>query len=108
MMLGLSVDNHEARADGEGGKLIDRVAARAPVRELLLIEALGHTRVPFAAYQPDHRGGVELSAIRPRRAAVLVYALCSGFRCDGELMASQPNASLRDRPTQNVVRKPQP
>jgi hypothetical protein len=63
MMLGLSVDNHEARADGEGGKLIDRVAARAPVRELLLIEALGHTRVPFAAYQPDHRGGVELSAI---------------------------------------------
>jgi hypothetical protein len=36
----------------------------APVRELLFIEALGHTRMPFAAYRPDHRARVELAAIR--------------------------------------------
>ena len=46
-MPGLCVGDREARADGQGGKLIDRIAAGAPVRELVLIEALGHTRVPF-------------------------------------------------------------
>ena len=35
-MLGLSVGDREARADGEGGELIDRVAAGAPVRKLLV------------------------------------------------------------------------
>jgi hypothetical protein len=47
-MPGLCVGDREARADGQGGKLIDRIAAGAPVRELVLIEVLGHTRVPFA------------------------------------------------------------
>jgi hypothetical protein len=28
-----------------------------------LVEALGHTRVPFAGYRPDHRGGVELATV---------------------------------------------
>jgi predicted ATPase len=62
--LGLCVSNRKARADCQCGELIDRVAAGAPVRELLFIEALGHTRMPFAAYRPDHRARVELAAIR--------------------------------------------
>ena len=33
-MPGLDVGDREARADGQGGKLIDRVAAGAPVRQL--------------------------------------------------------------------------
>ena len=35
-------------------ELIDRVAAGAPVRQLLLVEPLGHARVPFAGVRPDH------------------------------------------------------
>ena len=31
------------RADGEGGELIDRVAAGAPVGQLPFVEALGHS-----------------------------------------------------------------
>ena len=34
--------------DGQGRELIDGVAAGAPVRQLLFVEALGHARVPFA------------------------------------------------------------
>jgi hypothetical protein len=41
----------------------------APIRELLLVEALGHARVPFARFRPDHRVGIELPAIDPHRAA---------------------------------------
>ena len=47
----------------------NRVAAGAPVRKLLFIEQLGHTRVPFAGYRPDHRAGVELATIDAQRAA---------------------------------------
>ena len=43
-MLGSCVRDREARADGQGRELIDRVAAGAPVRQLLLVEALGHAR----------------------------------------------------------------
>jgi len=68
-MFGLSVGDREARADRKCGKLIDRIAAGAPVRKLLFIEALGHTRVPFAGYRPDHRAGVELATIDAHRAA---------------------------------------
>ena len=32
------------------------------------VEALGHTRVPFAGYRSDHRVGVELATIDPHRA----------------------------------------
>ena len=32
----------------------DGVAAGAPVRQLLLVEPLGHARVPFAGVRPDH------------------------------------------------------
>ena len=42
---GLCVGNREAGADRQGGQLIDRVTAGAPVGELLLIEALGHARM---------------------------------------------------------------
>jgi hypothetical protein len=47
-LLGLSVGNREARPDRQGGELIDRIAASAPVRKLLFVEALGHARVPFS------------------------------------------------------------
>jgi hypothetical protein len=47
-MLGSCVDDREARPDGQGRELIDRVAAGAPVRQLLVVEPLGHARVPFA------------------------------------------------------------
>jgi len=68
-MLGSCVGDREARADGQGSELIDRVAAGAPVRQLLFVETLGHARVPFAGFRPDHRAGIELAAIDAHRAA---------------------------------------
>jgi hypothetical protein len=65
----LSVGDREAHADGQCGELIDRVAAGTPVGKLLLIEALGEMRLPFAGYRPDHGLGVELAAIDAHRAA---------------------------------------
>src|SRR5437660_9750792 len=41
----------------------------APVRELLVVEALGHVRVPLAGDGPDPRAGVEPAAIDAHRAA---------------------------------------
>src|ERR1700736_5874817 len=67
--LGLGVGDHEARADRQCGELIDGIAAGAPVRKLLFVETLGHTRAPLAGYRPDHRAGVELAAIDAHRAA---------------------------------------
>src|ERR1700737_114844 len=67
--MALCVGDREARSDWECGELIDRIAASAPVRKLLFVEALGHTRVPFAGYRPDHRAGVELATIDAHRAA---------------------------------------
>jgi hypothetical protein len=61
--------DREARADCQCGELIDRIAARAPVRKLPFVKALGHTRVPFAGHRPDHRARVELAAIGAHRAA---------------------------------------
>ena len=57
----------------------NRVAAGAPVRKLLFIEQLGHTRVPFAGYRPHHRAGVELAAIDAHRAAEAAADLEGGF-----------------------------
>src|ERR1700737_3708049 len=65
----LCVGDREARADGQGGELIDGIAASAPVCKLLFVEALGHSRVPFAGYRPDHRARIELAAIDAHRAA---------------------------------------
>jgi hypothetical protein len=42
-MLASCVSDREARAAGQGRELIDRVAAGAPVRQLLSVEALGHS-----------------------------------------------------------------
>jgi hypothetical protein len=57
----------------EAGRLAESAANRAmvslPVRKLFFVEALGHARVPFAGYQPDHRAGVELATIDAHRAA---------------------------------------
>ena len=75
----LSVGDGEAGADHQSGQLIDRVAAGAPVRELLLIEALGHARLPFAGVRADHRAGVKLPAINAHGAAEAAADLESGF-----------------------------
>jgi len=77
-MLGSCVGDGEARADGQGRQLIDRVAAGAPVRQLLVVKPLGHARVPFAGFRPDHRAGIELAAIdvsklNPRRLGTRFY-----------------------------------
>ena len=61
--------HRETGADGQSGELTDRIAAGAPVGKLLIVELLGHVRVPFPGYRPDHRAGVELAA---------VDAACSG------------------------------
>ena len=63
------VGNREARADGESGEMVDRVAAGAPVGKFFAVEALRHTRMPFAGRRPDHRVRVELAAIDTHRAA---------------------------------------
>src|SRR5580693_6367006 len=68
-MLGSCVGDRETRAHGQGRELIDRVAPGAPVRQLLFIETLGHARVPFAGFRPDHRAGIELAAVDAQRAA---------------------------------------
>jgi hypothetical protein len=65
----LCVGDRESRADGQGGQLIDRIAASAPVRKLLAVEASWDARVPLAGYRPDHRAGGELAAIDAYRAA---------------------------------------
>ena len=58
----LAVGDGEARADGQGGELIDGIAAGTPVSKLLSIEVSGHVRMPFAGLQPDHRPGIMLTA----------------------------------------------
>jgi len=68
-MHGLCVGDREGGADCQRGELIDRIAAGAPVPELLFVEVLGDTRVPFAGHRPDHRPGVELGTIDAHRAA---------------------------------------
>src|SRR5712671_3890355 len=68
-LLVLSVGDRQARANCQCGELIDRIAAGAPIRKLLFIELLGHTRLPFAGYRPDHRGRIELATIDAHRAA---------------------------------------
>jgi hypothetical protein len=77
MGLPLKSDSHryspvgdcKPRADCQGSELIDRVAAGAPVGKLLFVEALGHTRVPFAGHRPDRCSGIELATIDAHRAA---------------------------------------
>src|SRR5438105_5849740 len=64
---GESIANSTSVTGPTGGLM--RSAAGAPVRKLLFVEALGHTRVPFAGYRADHRAGVELAAIDAHRAA---------------------------------------
>ena len=66
---GLRVGDRETRADGQRGKLIDRITASAPVRKLLLVELLRHARVPFGGRRPDYRARIELAAIDAHRAA---------------------------------------
>jgi hypothetical protein len=68
-------ENGAGRAACASGLLIIRRQPRAArqwsVRrgQLLFVQALGHTRVPFAAYRPDHRGGIELATIDAHCAA---------------------------------------
>ena len=66
---GLCISDREALADCQSGELIDRITASLPVRELLLVEAVGDMRVPLAGYRPDHPTRVELATIDADRAA---------------------------------------
>jgi hypothetical protein len=71
----IRVGDRKARADGEGGQLIDRISPGAPVRKLLVVEAFRHARVPLTGRRPDHRGRGELAAIDAHRAAEMAVDL---------------------------------
>jgi hypothetical protein len=55
-------------AECQCGELIDRIAADATVRKLV-VEAVGHMPMPLAGYRSDHRAGLELPTIDAHRAA---------------------------------------
>ena len=86
LIPGSRVGDRQGHADCERGELINRVPAGAPVRQFLFVELLGHARVPFARYWPDHRAGVEFAAIDTHRAAEVAADLergaggCGSFR----------------------------
>src|SRR5262249_10694066 len=61
--------DREASADRQRRELIDRIAARTPVRKLLHIEALGHPWIPFFGNRTDHRTRIDLATIDAHRAA---------------------------------------
>ena len=106
------------RARGECGELIDRVAAGAPVRKLLLVETVGHMRMPFTAYRLDHNAGIQFPAIDAHRAAEAAAELfrvglrgarhargkpctdaaCNGTAPVGMLDGSSEQASRADAP----------
>jgi hypothetical protein len=92
----LCVGDGEACADCQRGQLIDRIAASAPVGKLLFVEALGHTRVPFAGYRPDHRAGVELAAIDAHRAAEAAADLERRFDDGVARQARRDRFEIRD------------
>jgi hypothetical protein len=76
----LSVGDGETDADREGGELIDRVATGAPIRQLILIEALRHARMPFAGVRADQPAGIEPAAIDAHGAAKVATDLKRGLR----------------------------
>jgi hypothetical protein len=55
----------EPRADGQCGELIDRIAATAPVRELLFVEAFGSLRSDSATTRSWSRVRIHIT-ISPR------------------------------------------
>ena len=59
-MLGSCVRDREARADGQGRELIDRIAAGAPIRKLLFVELLGAyvVAIPRVPAGSPRRGGL--------------------------------------------------
>jgi hypothetical protein len=71
------VSDREARADGQGDQLIDRISPGPPVRKLLAGEELAdwHARVPLTGCRPDDSGRVELAAIDAHRAAEMAADL---------------------------------
>jgi hypothetical protein len=63
--FGLSVGNREARADRQGGTLVDRIASGMPIRKLLFIEAFGPSFASLrAAGSPPRVDGL-LRRLRP-------------------------------------------
>jgi hypothetical protein len=61
---GLGLGNREARADCQGGELIDRGAAGAPIGKLFFVELRGHMRQPFAGYRITAPGSSSLQSMR--------------------------------------------
>jgi|ERR1700722_567041 len=103
-MIDSCVGDGEARADGQGGELIDGIAAGAPVRQLLVVEPLGHARMPFAGIRPDHRPGIELAAIDPHRATEAAADLEGGFDDRVAREARRDRFELGDFPGRTAVR----
>src|SRR6516225_1296053 len=99
----LSVDDREPRADREGGELIDRVAARTPVRELFLIQPLGHARQPFAGVRADHRAGIKPAAIDTHRAAEAAADLEGGLDDGVASQARDDRLEIGDFPGRTAV-----
>jgi len=50
-----------------------------PGGKLLVVELIGHIRVPFGAHRADHHARIKLAAIDPHRAAEAVADLEGGF-----------------------------
>jgi hypothetical protein len=63
LAAGLCVGHREARADRQVRRADRPHCGRRASRPALFVEALGHTRLPFAGHRSDHRAGIELAAI---------------------------------------------
>src|SRR5215469_15488767 len=96
---GLPVRHRETGADGQSSELIDRVASGAPVRELVLSEALGHARMPFARVRADHRAGIDPAASLHAEGTVAEDCLGEADVSAGELavLHQVPDAALESR-----------
>src|SRR6266850_3002472 len=95
-MPGSGLGDRDARADRQGGELIDGGTAGAPVGKLLFVELRGHMRVPLADYRPHHRAGVEPAAIDTHRA-VEASADLEGRLDDGVARQARQNGfEIRD------------
>ena len=82
--------------DRAGSRKTDRVPAGAPIRKLLFIEALGHARVRFARFRPDHRLRVELATIDAHRAAEAAADLERWFDDGVARQARRDRFEIRD------------
>jgi len=96
--VNLSVRDREARADRHGGELIYGVAAGAPVGKLLVVEAIGHMRLPFATYRPNDGAWIKVATIDAHRAAEAAADIEGGFDDGVAGKARRGRLEIRDFP----------